>query len=154
MSDEPEIIPADDSDRSDGLKDVTPTGDKPELKAITAALKQMVEVTQQEHDLKRGDQEVEREKIASNERLGLAAIEAQREFHKEHFGRYNDHLIHRYWFIGAIVLMILVFSGFAIWADAKDLVMDMAKLIIGVSIGAFGGFFYGKSQGKQEPKQK
>ena len=50
--------------------------------------------------------------------------------------------------------MLLVFSGFAIWADAKDLVMDMAKLIIGVAVGGFGGFFYGKTQAKQEPKQK
>lgn len=131
--------------------DVTPNGDKPELKAITVALKQMVEVAQQEHDIKRGDQDVRREEISSNERIALASIEAQREYHKENFSRFNAHLIHRYWFVGTVLFGILVFSGFAIWAGAKDLVMDLAKLVVGVGVGAFGGFHYGKTKSKQSP---
>lgn len=135
-------------------KDVTPVNERRGLKEVTETLKQMVEMAQQEHDLKRTEQEVRREEISSNERIALASIEAQREYHKENFGRFNDHLIHRYWFIGAVVLMVLLFSGFAVWANAKELVMDLAKLVVGVAVGAFGGFHYGKNQARQEqPKQ-
>lgn len=123
--------------------------EKPELKAITVALTQMLEVAQNENEIKRGDQEVRREEITSNERIALASIEAQREYHKENFSRFNAHLIHRYWFVGMVLVCVLTFFGFAIWAGAKDLVEDLAKLIAGVGVGAFGGFHYGKNKGKQ-----
>tara|TARA_B100000446_G_scaffold87727_1_gene82567 strand:- start:1029 stop:1448 length:420 start_codon:yes stop_codon:yes gene_type:complete len=131
-------------------KGVVPAEAEPRgLQEVTDALKQMIEVTQQEHDLKRGDQDVKREEIAANERVALASIDAQREYHREHFTRYNAHLIHRYYFLGGVLLIVLLFSAFAIWAGAKDLVMDMAKLVVGVGVGAFGGFHYGKTKNQK-----
>lgn len=123
--------------------------EKPELQAITVALTQMLEVAQNENEIKRGDQEVRREEITSNERIALASIEAQREYHKENFSRFNAHLVHRYWFVGTVLVCALIFASFAIWAGAKDLVADLAKLVAGVGVGAFGGFHYGKNKSKQ-----
>lgn len=133
---------------SEDNKDQLP--EKPELKALMVAVKQMVEAGQQEIDVRRGEQDVKREEIASREKIALATIEAQREFHKERFSRFNDHLIHRYWFVGVVMLLVLTFSGFAIWAGAKELIMDLAKLIGGVAVGAFGGFHYGKNKGSKD----
>lgn len=126
-----------------------PKGEPRGLKEVTEALKQMVDVAQQEHEIKRGDQEVKREEITSNERIALASIDAQREYHREHFTRYNAHLIHRYFFLGGVLLIVLLFSAFAIWVGAKDLVMDMAKLVLGVGVGAFGGYHYGKNKSQK-----
>lgn len=143
MKDEKNGMP--NSAPSKGLKSVSSEG----LQDVTDALKQMIEVTQQENDLKRGDQEVKREEIAANQQIALASIDAQREYHREHFTRYNAHLIHRYFFLGAILVIVLVFSAFAIWAGAQDLVMDMAKLVVGVGVGAFGGFHYGQNKSQK-----
>lgn len=126
------------------------SGNNRELAELKSSLQQMLDTAQQEHELKKEELDVRRTQIASNEKLGLASIDANKQYHREKYTHFNAHLIHRYWFVGSIVLLVLVFFGFAIHAGAKDLVADLAKLFVGVGVGAFGGYHYGKSNRNTE----
>lgn len=126
------------------------SGNNKELAELKSSLRQMLDTAQQEHELKREELDVRRAQIVSNEKLGLASIEANKQYHRENYTHYNAHLIHRYWFVGGIVLLVLVFFGFAIHSGATDLVADLAKLFVGAGVGAFGGYHYGKSNRNTE----
>lgn len=121
-----------------------------DLANLEKAVREMAKANQQEIELKKAELDVRRAEIESNERLGMTSIQANKEHHQEHMRRYNDHLVHRYWFVGAITLGVLIFSTIAIFAGAKDLVADLVKLLGGAGAGAFGGYYYGKSKKPHE----
>lgn len=117
--------------------------DNDDARQLTAAVHQLVESTERQHEIKRAEIEVQGKEIASNERIALASIQAQREFHSQRFTRYNAHLIHRYLFIGGMTMVVLGFSLFAIWLDAKELVADLFKMIVPLVVGLAGGYHWG-----------
>ena len=121
-----------------------------DLASLEKAVREIAKANQQEVELKKAELDVRRAEIESNERLGMTSIQANKEHHQEHLRRFNDHLVHRYWFIGAVTLGVLVFATIAIFAGAKELVADLVKLLGGAGAGAFGGYYYGKSKNSNE----
>lgn len=47
-------------------------------------------------------------------------------------------------------LFVLIFIGFAIKNDAKDIVIELMKYVVPLIIGGLGGFYIGKAKGKDE----
>lgn len=47
-----------------------------------------------------------------------------------------------------VLVVLLLFAGWAIAAGAKDVVVDLFKIGVGFGAGVFGGFHYGKSRRK------
>jgi len=125
-----------------------------QTKELVQVLTKMAEVSTKEQEVKQAELGVKQQEIESNERIALAAIEAQKSFHSDRWKKFNSHLIHRYVFVCVISVIMAIFSGLAIYLGAKDLVMDLAKLVASMAIGTFGGYHWGKSKTKgssQEP---
>lgn len=129
-----------------------------DARQLTAAVHQLVESTEKQHEIKRAEIEVQSKEIESNEKIALASIQAQREYHSQRFTRYNDHLIHRYFFIGSMTVLVLGFSLGAIWLDAKDLVSDLFKMIVPLVVGLAGGYHWGArntmKRAREEPPEE
>ncbi|CAB5577621.1 Uncharacterised protein [Pseudomonas putida] len=119
-----------------------------QAKELMQALTKMAEANTKEQEVKQAELGVKQQEIESNERIALAAIEAQKSFHSDRWNKFNSHLIHRYIFICVIAVIMAAFAGFAINLGAKDLVMDMAKLVGSMAVGTFGGYHWGKSKSK------
>ncbi|MBA1179565.1 hypothetical protein G7008_03525 [Pseudomonas psychrotolerans] len=117
-------------------------------KELLQALTKIVEASALEHETKQEELAVRRQEIESNEKIALASIQAQKEFHSDRFSQFNNHLVHRYFFVAAMTIFISIFAAVAIWLGAKDLVVDLSKLVVSLSVGAFGGYHWGKSKGK------
>ncbi|MCL2891710.1 hypothetical protein [Brenneria tiliae] len=103
--------------------------------------------------VKEKEQEARVKEIESNERLGLRAIEAQEKVQTALGKRETTNISIR---VGGFVLCffaILIFIGFAIKNDAKDIVIELMKYIVPLVIGGVGGFYLGKSKGKEESEK-
>lgn len=122
-----------------------------DARQLVVAVQQLVESNAQEQETKRAELEVRRCEVESNERVALASIEAQKGFHTERFTRYNSHLIHRYVFICFITGAFLTFSSVAIWLGAKDIVLDLVKILLPLAVGLLGGYHWGgNAQSRRE----
>lgn len=118
---------------------------------LVAAVHQLVESQHQEAQDRRDERDLRRHEIDSNKEIALTSIEAQREYHNQHFTKYNQHSAHKLLFSGVALIAILIFFGFCIAMGAKEIVVDLAKVGSGVLIGMFGGYFWGKDKGSSEP---
>lgn len=128
--------------------------EKPQTKDLVEVLTKMAEVNTREQDVKQAELGVKQQEIESNERIALAAIDAQKSFHSDRWTKYNSHLIHRYVFVCVIAVIVCLFAGLAIYLGAKDLVMDLAKLLASLAIGTFGGYHWGKNNSKSSGKDQ
>ncbi len=122
--------------------------DKPQTRDLVEVLTKMAEVNTKEQEVKQAELGVKQQEIESNERIALAAIDAQKSFHSDRWTKFNSHLIHRYVFICVIAVIACAFAGLAIYLGAKDMVMDLAKLVASLAIGTFGGYHWGKNNSK------
>ncbi|WP_159355886.1 hypothetical protein [Methylovorus glucosotrophus] len=123
-----------------------PLAQNNQLDTIASSLSVIIEQQQQEVGIKNRELDVREHEISSNERIALASIQAQSQYRADNAGKYNAHLIHRYWFIGTVTFMVLAFAAFAITHESKDIIIDSIKMILGFSAGAFGGYHWGKSK--------
>ncbi|EMH78145.1 hypothetical protein EHI8A_184020 [Entamoeba histolytica HM-1:IMSS-B] len=144
----------DDSTDTDDQEKLPAETQKQQPKELLRALTKLVEASTLEHEIKQEELAVRRQEIESNEKIAMASISAQRDFHSERFSKYNSHLVHRYWFVGVMTIVICIFAGMAIYLGAKDLVMDLSKLIASMSLGAFGGYHWGKNKGSGPDKSE
>ncbi|WP_116896410.1 hypothetical protein [Pseudomonas syringae] len=117
-------------------------------KELVSVLTKMAEANTKEQEVKRHELDVRQQEITSNERIAMAAIDAQKTFHSDRWTKYNSHLIHRYVFFVVLVILSTGFAGMAIWLGAKDVVMDLAKLGSSLALGTFGGYHWGKNKTK------
>lgn len=120
------------------------------LPAVLESLNKFAETQALEVEIKRQELVVKEKEIESNERIALKSIDVQAAAQATKYDKFNKHLIHRYVFIGCIVLMILTFAGFALVYGAKELVLDSLKILLGFAAGIFGGFNWGKSKKNSE----
>ena len=103
-------------------------------------------VKKQEIALQEKREETRRFEIEQNTTVALAQINAQAEDLKDNRVRYNSMLSKRYWFIGSIVASLLAFATAGIYLGAKDLIVEILKVVVAFSAGGFGGYHYGKSK--------
>ncbi len=121
---------------------------------LVGVLTKMAEANTKEQEVKRHELDIKQQEIASNERIAMAAIDAQKSFHEGRWAKYNSHLIHRYVFISIFAALVFGFSGVAIHMGAKDLIMDLAKLGASLAAGTFGGYHWGKNKGKSSSQEQ
>lgn len=76
---------------------------------LVGVLTKMAEANTKEQEVKRHELDVKQQEIASNERIAMAAIDAQKSFHEGRWTKYNSHLIHRYVFITILAVIVLGF---------------------------------------------
>jgi len=112
---------------------------------LLSRLGHLVEAQEREQDLKQAELQVKSSEITSNERVALASIEAQSTFHRERFGGYNKLVRMRLIFVAVFLTLILGFCLIAINLGAKELVIDLAKLMVPLIVGAVGGYGFGRS---------
>ncbi len=103
-------------------------------------------VKQLEISLQEKQEETRRLEIERNTQVALAQIQAQSEDLKDNRTKYNSMLTRRYWFVGAIVVLLLAFAVVGIALGAQALVIEVFKVTLGFAAGGFGGYFYGKSK--------
>lgn len=115
------------------------------LAFIRHAEKELV-VKQMEITLQEKQEETRRLEIERNTQVALAQIQAQAEDLKDNRTKFNTMLTGRYWFVGAVVVLLLAFAIAGIWLGAKDLVLEVFKLTLSFAAGGFGGYFYGKTK--------
>lgn len=113
---------------------------------VLKSLQELAQVQYQESEVKKQELVVRQKEIESNERIATQAIQAQKSIQSEKYQKYNRHLVDRYWFFGAILLMILLFCGYALSNNGKDLVLDALKMLLGFAAGLFGGFHWGQNK--------
>lgn len=129
----------------DKTKPLTVSNDK-KFDVVLKSFQELAQAQIQESEIKKQELIVRQKEIESNERIATKAIEAQGAAQTDKFSKYNRHLVDRYWFIGAVLLMILLFCAFALANDGKDLVLDALKMLLGFAAGIFGGFHWGQNK--------
>lgn len=112
-------------------------------------LEQLIENQRLDIEVRRAEVETKSKEIEANERIGLRFIEAQKV--QVSLGRREttNILIRVGGFLLAF-LFVLIFIGFAIKNDAKDIVIELMKYVVPLIIGGLGGFYIGKAKGKDE----
>ena len=121
-------------------------GKKSNSDQLVSAIRSIVEVQSKDSEVKLQELEIRSQEIASNERIAMKSIEAQEHSLIDHRSKYNKHLTDRYYFVVAILVLIIAFSIFMVVYGAKDLVFDLAKLLLTFGAGAYGGFQAGKNK--------
>ncbi|ENG4187071.1 hypothetical protein [Providencia alcalifaciens] len=103
-----------------------------------------------EIQLKEREQDVRLAEIQANKELACKNIEAQEKVMINN----SSKEVHRMYIrSGGLLLglvILFVFIAFAITHDAKDIVIELVKYIVPLLIGGFGGFYFGKTKGRQE----
>jgi Fe2+ transport system protein B len=130
---------------SEGHLDPNPTQE------LIMAVEHLVQSQNQEAQDRRDERDLRRHEIDSNKEVALTSIQAQKEYHSQYFSKYNEHLIHKYWFAGIIAIAVMIFFGFCIWMGAEEIVVDLAKIGSGLLVGVFGGYFWGKTNKGAQP---
>lgn len=126
------------------------TPSKNDKKSQVAVVEKVLENQRLEIEAKNNAQQVRLKEIESNEKLALRSIEAQERVHTALVRRETTNIAIR---IGGFIIafvLILLFIGYAITHDAKDLVLDLVKMFVPLVIGCVGGFYAGKYKGKTE----
>lgn len=113
---------------------------------VTKSLDRFIQVQLAENKTKNLELQIRKQEIASNEKIATKAIDAQQAAQSDKYTKYNKHLSNLYWFIGAVVLIVLIFCGFALKNDGKEVIVESLKVILSFAAGAFGGFHWGKNK--------
>lgn len=103
-------------------------------------------VKRSEIELQEKQEDTRRLEIETNAKVAMAQIEAQERDLKDNRTQYNSMLTRRYWFVGVVVLMILVFATVGMMTGHKDIVIEIMKATLFFAAGGFGGYQYGKSK--------
>ncbi|MDS0905949.1 hypothetical protein OSC03_02845 [Morganella morganii] len=129
------------------------TPSKNDKKSQVAVVEKVLENQRLEIEAKNNAQQVRLKEIESNEKLALSSIAAQERVHTALVKRETTNIAIR---IGGFIIAfvsILLFIGYAITHDAKDLVLDLVKMFVPLVIGCVGGFYAGKYKGKTEDEE-
>lgn len=113
---------------------------------VTKSLDRFIQVQLAENKTKNLELQIRKQEIASNEKIATKAIDAQQAAQSDKYTKYNKHLSNLYWFIGAVSLIVLVFCGFALKNDGKEIIVESLKVILSFAAGTFGGFHWGKNK--------
>jgi len=114
--------------------------------ALLTVVSQIAEGQKRDLAVKEKELTVRSEEIASNERIALASISAQERSHKEGGISYTRHIDHRNIFVIVIVAMVMIFAGCLVGFGAKEILMEIIKIVGSCAVGIFGGYQYGKNK--------
>lgn len=113
-------------------------------------LEQLIENQRLDIEVRRAEVETKSKEIEANERIGLRSIEAQEKVQISLGRRETTNILIRVGGFLLAFLFVLIFIGFAIKNDAKDIVIELMKYVVPLIIGGLGGFYIGKAKGKDE----
>lgn len=113
---------------------------------VTKSLDRFIQVQLAENKTKNLELQIRKQEIASNEKIATKAIDAQQAAQSDKYTKYNKHLSNLYWFVGVVLLIVLVFCGFALKNDGKEIIVESLKVILSFAAGTFGGFHWGKNK--------
>ncbi|AIW77912.1 hypothetical protein AAIP97_003155 [Klebsiella pneumoniae] len=113
-------------------------------------LEQLIENQRLDIEVRRAEVETKSKEIEANERIGLRSIEAQEKVQVSLGRRETTNILIRVGGFLLAFLFVLIFIGFAIKNDAKDIVIELMKYVVPLIIGGLGGFYIGKAKGKDE----
>ncbi|WP_117037524.1 hypothetical protein [Klebsiella pneumoniae] len=114
------------------------------------SLEQLIENQRLDIEVRRAEVETKSKEIEANERIGLRSIEAQEKVQVSLGRRETTNILIRVGGFLLAFLFVLIFIGFAIKNDAKDIVIELMKYVVPLIIGGLGGFYIGKAKGKDE----
>ncbi|WP_323810954.1 hypothetical protein [Klebsiella pneumoniae] len=112
-------------------------------------LEQLIENQRLDIEVRRAEVETKSKEIEANERIGLRSIEAQEKVQVSLGRRETTNILIRVGGFLLAFLFVLIFIGFAIKNDAKDIVIELMKYVVPLIIGGLGGFYIGKAKGKR-----
>lgn len=113
-------------------------------------LEQLIENQRLDIEVRRAEVETKSKEIEANERIRLKSIEAQEKVQVSLGRRETTNILIRVGGFLLAFLFVLIFIGFAIKNDAKDIVIELMKYVVPLIIGGLGGFYIGKAKGKDE----
>lgn len=99
---------------------------------------------------KEGEMTLRNQELQSQHEIALASIKAQSA--AQECTRIHDHKmwVSRYWFIGALTVILTIAAAALVLIDAKEIVTDIMKILSGMAAGGFGGYFAGKNQAEKQ----
>lgn len=130
-----------------GMKEINP---QPDRKQQSEIVEKIIDNQRLDIEVRKSEQDVKIKEIESNERLALRSIEAQEKVQTALGKNETTNIMIRVGGFLFAFIAILIFIGFAIKNDAKDIVIELMKYIVPLIIGGVGGFYLGKSKGKEE----
>ncbi len=116
------------------------------LDIVLKSLQEFAKAQIQETEIRKQELNIRQKEIESNERIANKAIETQRNTLNDKYAKYNRHLVNRYWFILILLGMVLMFAAYALVNNAKDLVIEAMKILLGFTTGLIGGYHWGMNK--------
>ncbi|VCY38087.1 hypothetical protein [Klebsiella pneumoniae] len=111
-------------------------------------LEQLIENQRLDIEVRRAEVETKSKEIEANERIGLRFIEARKKVRVSLGRRETTNILIRVGGFLLAFLFVLIFIGFAIKNDAKDIVIELMKYVVPLIIGGLGGFILVKPREK------
>ncbi|VCY09994.1 hypothetical protein BANRA_03458 [Klebsiella pneumoniae] len=111
-------------------------------------LEQLIENQRLDIEVRRAEVETKSKEIEANERIGLRSEAGKVQVSLGR--RETTNILIRVGGFLLAFLFVLIFIGFAIKNDAKDIVIELMKYVVPLIIGGLGGFYIGKAKGKDE----
>lgn len=128
--------------------DKRPDGEGSQAEVLYQVVARLTEIQEKDTEVKHQELSIRAKEIESNERIALRSIEAQERTQVDHRDKFNKHLVHRYYYIIAILVVTFIFAGYVFSNGGKDLIIEIIKLVLAFGSGIFGGFQYGKNKKK------
>src|SRR5881397_151155 len=125
-----------DDDQSPALKEKSNVIDPNQIELF----KEFLKVQAEEIELKRQGFEIEIQSNKDSHEYAKLALQAQvRDREAERLHRYS-HGTRTYWFIGGVIILLLLFAGFALYIDKEAVVKQLGEMIVVVLGAASGGY--------------
>lgn len=111
-------------------------GGNNKLPALTAeTIQDFLSVQKQELAIRLAEVNRDNAEITHNQSIAKQSIEAQERDRKHNREEITKRQTRSQWFAFAVVVVILVFSGYSIYSGQTSLVLDILKIVVGFAGG-------------------
>lgn len=119
---------------------------------LLATVRDMVKVQQGNQALKEKELSVEQERIRSNEKIALASIQSQKEDRLAQMNVISKFQIAKYAIIALVSMGIFAIIWYAMHSGNTAFAIELAKMVIPLVVGLFGGYGIGRYKTTTEQK--
>lgn len=120
----------------------------PKEQPAQPALQDVVTIIHRELEIKAKSLENDRLHMELMSRTANTSIQANADFLRDQTVHRSKNLRNALWFGVAV----LVFAGFCVMHDAKDIVLELARVVASALLGGIGGYGLKAAQGQAKPK--
>ncbi len=113
-------------------------------KQLIETVRELVKVQKTNNAVKEKELSIEQERIKSNEKIALASISAQKEDRFAQMSIISKFEIAKYIIIFTIIIVVTIVVWHSMGTGNTDFIIELAKMLIPLIAGCFGGYGYGR----------